>query len=134
VIEADTMFVCANCGSPSVEVSALVGGGGSCKACGWSGSREELVSIPVRRDGLADGDQVFVAMYNNFRKIFSASALPLTRFLVKWGFVSAVQRGMKVEIEDPKLVVRYINALFQGALRSVLETREALEKERVNGG
>lgn len=78
-----------------------------------------------------DGDQVFITMYQDFRKIFSANALPLTRFLVKWGFVSAVQRGMKVEIEHPELVVRYVNAIFQGAFRAVLATREALEKERV---
>lgn len=128
------MYMCATCGSPSVDFSALVGGQGTCKVCGWSGSREELVAVPVREDGLLSGDQAFLTMYSDFRKIFSANATPFARFLVKWGFAPAVQRGMKIEIEDPKVVVRYVNAIFQGALKGVLETREALEKERIHGG
>lgn len=126
------MFVCSTCGSPSVEFSSLVGGAASCKACGWVGSREGLASIPVKQSGLLDADQTFLAMYNDFRKIVRTMAPPLTHFLVQWGFVGAVQRrDGSVTITEPRTALRFVNAVFQGAFKSVLDTREAIEKERV---
>jgi len=128
----ELMYACAECGSPSVEFSPLVGGAASCKACDWSGQREGLVAIPVQRGGLVGAEQTFLAMYNDFRSIFRANAAPLTQFLVKWGFVEAVQRGRKIQVVEPKKVVRYVNAIFQGALLAVLDTREKYEKEKVS--
>lgn len=123
------MRVCAECGSASVDYSHLVGGDASCRVCSWSGRREDLVVIPVRQEGLSDDNQVFMTMYQDFRKIFRDSALPFTRFLVKWGFVDAVKRGEKLNIQKPEHVVRYINAIFQASMKSLLETRETLDKE-----
>ena len=126
------MYACAECGSPSVEFSSLVGGNAECKACEWRGTREGLVAIPVQRGGLAGAEQTFLAMYNDFRAIFRDTATPLTQFLVKWGFVEAVQRGRKIQVVEPKKVVRYVNAIFQGALLAVLNTREKYAKEKVS--
>jgi len=71
-------------------------------------------------------------MYNDFRGIFGSNAGVLARFLVKWGFVDSVQRNQKIEIVEPKRVLRYVNAIFQGAFLAVLSTREKYEKERVS--
>jgi len=132
-MSSDVMYVCSTCGSPSVEYSALVGGEASCKACGWSGSRDDLSGVPVQKGGILDEQQTLLAMYNDFRKIFSANAKEFAQFLVKWGFVDAAQSGGHVRIVEPKQVVRYINGIFFGAFKNVLETRAQYEKERVRG-
>lgn len=126
------MYLCAECGSPSLEFSVLVGGDASCKACGWSGRREGLTAIPVQQDGLADADQTFLVMYNDFRRVFRTVATPLVQLLVKWGFVAAVQRGERVEVVEPEKAVRYVNRMFQGALKALLEARQDYEKEKVD--
>lgn len=128
--QTQTVYVCMSCGSPAVEYSPLVGGEASCRACGWSGSREGLGAIPVRKDGLIGGESTFTSMYNDFRKVFQASAPNSVAFLVKWGFIPAEQKGMKVEVSDKTLALKYVNGIFQGALRGLLETRDRVEREK----
>ncbi len=131
--DATNMYLCTTCGSPSVEYSALVGGTAHCKACGWKGSREELSVLPVQRGGILDEQQMLSAMYNDFRRIFAANAKEFAQFLVKWGFVEAATLGGRVTVTKPENVVQYINIMFFGAFKSVIELREKMEKEAVRG-
>jgi hypothetical protein len=126
-MHTDTLYVCSSCGSPSVEFSALVGGAASCKACHWTGPREELVGVPFENDALG-GEAAFLAMYNDFRRIFAQQAVNFLRFLVKWGFVDAEERAGVVRPASPAQALKYINAIARGALQGVIQTREELER------
>jgi len=124
------VYVCAQCGSPSVDYSELVGGAAKCNACEWSGTREGLAAVPMVQG--VGRQETLTAMYNDFRRIFSSSAQGFIQFLVKWGYLEATQSASAVTVTDKKQAVRYINAIFLGAFKSLLELRAQCEKERIH--
>lgn len=131
--KTETAYVCPDCGSPLVEFSFLAGGNGTCKACKWMGPKDKLLSVPLTNT-FGSSDEVFASMRNNLRSVVSQSSVEYVRFLVKWGFVEAVQRGGKIEVTNHKQVVRYVNAIAQAVFMAILNERQKIEVERVNGG
>jgi hypothetical protein len=128
----DTMYVCPDCGSASVEFSNLVGGKARCTVCNWEGTKEQLLSVPFdNRRG--SPNEVVVAMRNDLRRTFSESARGFILFLIKWGFVPAVDRYGSIEVANHKVAVRYMNAIAAASLNAIFELRQTIEKEKANG-
>jgi ribosomal protein L37AE/L43A len=128
----DELYVCPDCGSSMVEFSSLAGGMAKCGVCKWEGTREALLAVPFQNNMGAPAE-VIVAIRNDLRKIIGQMATPLLTFLIKWGFVEAVQQNKKVKVTNPAMVVRYMNAISTGLFSSILAERAKIEKERFDG-
>lgn len=117
-------YFCPACGSPSLEISVLAGGVSSCKACPWTGSKDELVAVPTGIDGLAQEDLIhrFVAQLSStFAK---SSAKEVALVLLRWGFID--QENLQEDLKS------YIKAMAIASTKAVLETRQQLERARIN--
>jgi hypothetical protein len=77
--------------------------------------------------------EVLMAMRNDLRKTFGVSAREFIRFLVKWGFVPAVERDGKIEVANQKTAIRYMNVIAQASLNAVFDERQKIEKEKLHG-
>ncbi len=128
----DQMFICPECGSASVDFSSLVGGEASCSVCKWKGSKEQLLTVPFD-NRMGSPHEVVVAMRNDLRRTFSESARGFIIFLIKWGFVPAVDRRGSIEVSDHKITVRYMNAIAAASLNAIFELRQVIEKEKSRG-
>ena len=128
--EKAAMRICAQCGSTAVDFSELAGASAGCNGCGWTGTTDELLSVPVRAQIGAE-ELAFADLLNDLRAIISGVAgVPLLRFLVKWGFLSADVTRL-AETVDRRLFARYLTAITTSILSAVLETRRAQEVARV---
>ncbi len=128
----DELYVCPDCGSSMVEFSPLAGGLAKCGVCKWEGAREALLAVPFQNNMGAPAE-VIVAIRNDLRKIIGQMATPLLTFLIKWGFVEAVQQKGKVKVTNPAMVIRYMNAISAGLFSAILAERSKIEKERFDG-
>jgi hypothetical protein len=72
-----------------------------------------------------DGSQVTQAILNDFRRACAVSAQSFGQILVKWGFIT--------DPSNVKTLSRYIAAICRASLLAVLEERQKIEQERVNG-
>lgn len=121
----DTAVFCPKCSSALIEHSVL-SKEASCGTCKWKGQASELLSVPFSHD-MGGRDQVALFFSNDFKTaVLRPILLPLAQFLMKWGFIDK---------KDPKLRLllnRYITALARGMIRSILEERAALEKEKAH--
>jgi hypothetical protein len=122
----DKGLFCPACGGADVKASALAGGDASCNICNWTGKVEELATFHFSHD-MGNQEQVFAHFFNDMRNLFStAVAQGIGAVLLKWGFID--------QPIDKKVFARYIGGIAQATVKSVLETRQALEKERVKRG
>jgi len=128
----DQMYICPECGGASVDFSGLVGGVAECRVCEWVGTRDRLLSVPFD-NSMGSPREVMLAMRNDLRITYAKAADGFLRFLIKWGFVPAVDRDGKIEVIDRKLVVRYMNAVSKASLNAVFEERQKVEREMLNG-
>lgn len=121
--------LCPRCGAASVDYSTLSGGVATCRACGWEGREDALTLVPF--DHMYGGDDgVANMLHGELRKLFSQQdvAVPLLRFLVRWGFVP-VEGGRP----SVKHTTRYLAAIALGLVNIVIAEREAIEREKANG-
>ena len=119
-------FFCPACSSASIEVSVLAGGQATCKSCNWIGRKESLTVFHFSQD-LGSPEEVAQAFVSDITRMFAKEyALPLLRFISKWGFIDANRL-------DPKIVGRYIERAARAAAVSILRTREELEIEKFKG-
>lgn len=130
---SELIYLCPDCGSPLVEVSFLANSPARCKVCPWRGKKEGLAAIPLESTGLGSSEEIILAVNNDIRKIVREAALPLTRFLVKWGFVDAVQVQGNIQVRDQKQVLRYVNAIARGIFKSIFDERVKVELEKGEG-
>jgi hypothetical protein len=126
----DALYVCPECGSPSVEYSSLAGGDATCTACKWAGSNERLLAIPGELRGK---EETFTAMRNDLRNTFGRAATDFGRFLIKWGFLDAKRTSSGITIDDPKQLARYMTVIAKETFIAVLNERRRIEEERVRG-
>lgn len=70
------------------------------------------------------------ALNNDYRSVYKNEKFvqDLVKFLVKWGFITAIREGNTVTI-DEKVVLRYISAMARSGLVAIIEEREKIEKE-----
>lgn len=127
---AGKAYFCPRCHSPAVSFTQLEGvsdSPASCSACHWRGGKKDLVVTAYQHD-MGSEDEVLTRFVRDFRNLMGqpAIALPIAQWLNKWGFLP----------NDPsqqhKVLARYITAVAKGAITAVLQTREELEKDRVN--
>lgn len=128
----DEMRVCPECGSASVEFSGLAGGKAECGTCGWVGTTDRLISVPFDNT-MGSSVEVARAIRIDLRRVFALTAKEFIRFLIKWGFVPAVERRGNIEVSNQKTAVRYMNAISQATLRAIFEERQKVERERCSG-
>jgi hypothetical protein len=126
--ENDTLYVCPDCGSPSLEYSLLSGGTATCTACTWSGAKDRLLAIPVELRGK---EETFAAMRNDLRNTFGRAATDFGRFLVKWGFLDATQGKDGINV-NPRQLARYMTVIAKETFIAVLAERRKIEEERVS--
>lgn len=125
-ITNDALYVCPECGSASVEFSSLVGGSASCSVCGWAGEKRQLLTVPFD-NAMGSPLEVMMAMRNDIRKAFASSSREFIHFLIKWGFLPSAERHSFTV--DPKMAIRYMNAIAQACLSSIFEERQKIETE-----
>lgn len=124
------IYMCAHCGSVSVELPTFAGGIAKCKGCGWEGSSQEL-AVQSFQHAHGSDEEVWTKFLREFRLILAREfSRPLTKLLYRWGFVGTAERNGEAVV-DPKQVSRYLTAIFLAAARAIVDTREALEKERI---
>lgn len=125
------IYLCAQCGSLSLELPALIDGIAKCKGCGWEGPTRELVVQSFQHTH--GGDEELIRTFMREYRLLLAKELsaPLAKMLYRWGFIGEAERDGE-KVVDPKQLSRYLTAIFQSSTKSIIETREVLEKERVN--
>ena len=128
--EAETLYVCPDCGSPSIDYSSLSGGSATCTACGFVGSKDKLLAIPVELRGK---EETFTAMRNDLRNTFGRAATDFGRFLIKWGFLDATQRDGKIQVDNPRQLARYMTVIAKETFIAILQERRKIEEERISG-
>ena len=121
--------LCPQCGSAVVETTTKgnISDGidtnrAYCGACGWQGIAEDLVAHRFKHEHGTD-DQIAQQMVEDLRNHIARDlSLSLGRYLTKWGFVSP---GV-----TPQVLSRYIVGAAQAVMKSILETRQQLEREK----
>lgn len=122
--DATPVYFCPECGSASINASALAGGLAECSNCKWTGPREKLVVTYIRQD-FGSNEEIFKCLHSDLRGMLAKEqGLHFLKFLLKWGFMPE---------PDGKLLGRYLAAIARGIIKSILEERSALEQERMNG-
>ena len=117
---------CAQCGSPSVEYSALEGGEASCTSCQWRGSKTDLLVSPFQhRQG--SEEQLVIALERDVRNALAKGlSFATAKVLIHWGFIDADAPS----VEQAHLLGRYMRGIGRSVVMSILETRKDLEAER----
>lgn len=127
---SEVLYICPECGSHSLDYSMLTGGNATCTACGFMGSRDKLLAIPVELEGK---EETFAAMRNDLRNTFGRAAHDFGRFLIKWGFLDATQTREGIKVDNPKQLARYMTVIAKETFIAVLNERRKIEEEKVRG-
>jgi hypothetical protein len=105
-----------------VDYGQITGSDAYCRGCRWTGTREDLLVLPVEHEFLSD-ESMALAMVNDMRQSLSGElGLPYLKFLIKWGFIKSdvVNPGNTI---DRKKFAAYLAAITMGVLSSVLKCR-----------
>ena len=91
------IYLCAECGSLSLDLPSLIDGTAKCRGCGWEGPTRDLVCQSFQHTQGSD-EELIRAFMREFRlslaKDYSRS---LGTLLYRWGFLSEKeQNGQKV--------------------------------------
>lgn len=120
----ENVLFCPACGTPSIEASSLAGGEAACQACSWAGKNEELVAVPIQHDFASREDMLLNFIKQLASTLAKSSAVEVGGVLLKWGFLD--QNNMQAELQA------YIKGMALAAGKSILETRQHLERSRAN--
>ena len=126
----DTVRFCPQCGSASVDFSALANGAARCLGCNWSGVNEDLLLVPIQHDFSFGSASIITEMMNDVRRLLSGElGLPYLKFLIKWGFVEADINNLGNTL-DRKIFARYLSAIGHAVLNAVIAERMKLSSEK----
>lgn len=121
--------ICPKCASASVDYGELVGSVAHCRACKWTGAREDLVIIPFNHDFISD-ESIAHALIGDLKQLLSGTlGLPYLRFLLKWGFLEG-SSSRAVDTVDRVKFTRYLMAIARGVLVAILEERARNDAEK----
>jgi len=125
----DRAVFCPACGAADVQSSSLAGGAAKCNVCNWAGTVEELAVFRFSHD-MGTTEEVFRAFFIEVRKLLGAQfATSIGLLLIKWGFLE--QLTPKNTKDFTKKLARYVAAASMAVTHSIIETRAAIEKERL---
>ena len=124
--KVEAVYLCPECGSPSVDYPYTMGTVAECQACGWMGKQSQLLVTPLvhvegSKENLAaklSGDMRLI--------IIKHFAKPYGDFLMKWGFVTQ-------ETLNKETMGRYVAASALAVLKATIAERQKIEKEKVSG-
>ncbi len=119
---------CPECGSASLDYGTLVGSLAKCTVCNWKGPREGLLAHTFRHEHGSDTD-VLKAILNDMRLNYAGAAKLFGDTLIKWGFVAVDSAGNI----NKRHVARYISSMAMASFKAIIEVRQQLEKERIDG-
>ena len=129
-MNASDLKFCPQCGSAAVDFSALAGGAAKCRGCGWAGTCDDLLTVPIGGNFL-DGSMV-VGMMNDLRNLISGElGVPYLKFLIRWGFLQADVARLRDTL-DRKKFARYVAAIARSLLIAIVEERVKIEVESVS--
>lgn len=122
-LPTDEVRFCPDCGGARVDFSSLVGGDASCKGCGWKGSRDDLLVVPIRHDYMGK-DHLLLAMMSDVRSMMAGQlGVPYLKFLLKWGFLEADVNNLKGTLDNKKFS-RYLATIAHSVLKALIEAKE----------
>lgn len=125
VITQDSVLFCPTCTSPTIDASALIGGGASCRNCHWKGAREECLTKTIDHQ-FATQEEIFRTFSRDVQTLVAEfGAVPIGRMLRKWGFLTDDAKGKP----DTKTLTRYVVAIARGIATAIVNEREAMETE-----
>jgi hypothetical protein len=123
----DRGYFCMACGSASVTVSELAGGTSKCNVCNWEGKTEEGMAVFPFAHESGSPDQVSRAFFLDLRTILGIMAGPISKFLLKWGFLD--QPDGKNNKSVSKVLARYLGSMAKAMALSIVDTRSQMEKD-----
>lgn len=119
----DTVRFCPQCGSAGVDFSALANGAAHCRGCGWKGTNEDLLLVPIQHDFAFGSASIITEMMNDARQLLAGElGLPYLKFLLKWGFIEGGANNLAATL-DRKMFARYLSAIGHAVLNAVLAER-----------
>jgi hypothetical protein len=125
-------YFCPECGSASLDMPMLSGGPVTCRGCSWVGDMKLLLTVPISHT-LGSQEEIAYRLMSELRLTLAKfCALPLGKFLLEWGFVDAVDSAQG-KVINPRQLGRYMTVICGAILKSVIEEREKISKERVRG-
>lgn len=130
-----TFEVCPSCGSGKVEVGSAIihaNAPAECKACGWSGRKEELMTAATPSGELTDDLNPDAAL-GIAQEVSKAYMTMLAQHAGQPIGLAMVQSGV-VGVQDKDSLTRLIRAACMGAHKATLEEVEAMQKEILDDG
>lgn len=119
------IYFCPECGSPAIDRSMLAGSTATCRGCKWSGSSDDLASMPTEGE-VGDGAALITRMVGDLRILMMKDVgVTLTRFLSQWGFITGEDKEIMA-----KQLGRYIAASARAIILACMEERNKMEVER----
>lgn len=127
----DTVRFCPQCGSASVDFSALAAGSAHCRGCNWKGNNDDLLMVPIQHDFAFGSASIITEMMGEVRRLLSGElGLPYLKFLLKWGFVDGEASNIAGTI-DRKQFARYLAVIGQSILTAVITERMRQSTEKL---
>ncbi len=122
-------YFCPACGGADVTTSSLAGGAANCNICSWVGKVEDLATFRFSHDG-GTPEEVFQRFFIDVRKLLAQQqfATAVGFLLIKWGFLD--QPDPKTAEAFGKVLARYVGEAAKAIVKSIADTRAAIEKEK----
>lgn len=130
----DSVRFCPQCGSASVDFSALAAGSAHCRGCNWKGSNDDLLLVPIQHDFTFGSASIITEMMNDVRRLLSGElGVPYLRFLMKWGFIEGDPEHLAANL-DRKKFARYMAAIGHAVLSAVIAERMKQSDAKISEG
>lgn len=130
-VKTSDIYLCGDCGSLSLELPALINGTAKCRGCGWQGPTRDLIVQTFQHTQGGD-DELIRTFMREFRITLAKDfSLPFGKLLYRWGFLGETETEQG-KIVNPIHLKKYLTAVFQSSMKAIIDTREKIEKERVN--
>lgn len=126
----DAAYFCPSCGSPTLESEHMVGAilapdastPVSCRACKWTGTRQELAAVPILHE-FTGSEEMVRQMVLDLRRVLVKTFTPtFGPFLLKWGFLDQPVRTEQLG--------RYTVAVVSAVMRAVIAEKDREMQEK----
>lgn len=120
--QAEVCF-CPRCNAATLDIPEIIGPPVKCRACGWSGPKEELIHH-VFEHGMGSHEDIMRQFAFDVRALFTQQmGTEIGRLLLHWGFF---ETGNPT-VEELK---RYLTAIARSTAKAILEEREKIALEK----
>lgn len=113
-------YFCPKCGSPSLDMSVLVGGDATCKSCDWKGKNVDLLAHSFEHDLGSHEQMTEIFVWEVINTLARIGSIQFGRLLSKWGFVDLESPDISKELR------MYMWKAGKAVAVSFIETRESI--------